>query len=132
MLCWEISRLTAEQAEAEVDDTRWVRQWLSLYYGETKNGPSKLKAFIDGLREQGLLADFDPESGEIDSDWFIGIEQKVALGVKGNFNNVVAVGPLKPAKRAPAKPTAPAPPARRNAPQLVAQAVEEDLFDDAA
>lgn len=100
MLCWEISRLTAEQQEAEVDEDRWVRQWLSLYYGETKNGPSKLKAFIDGLRGQGLLDEFDPESGEIDSDWFIGIEQKVALGTKGNFNNVVAVGPLKAAKKA--------------------------------
>lgn len=118
-IVWEISRLTAEQEEAEIDDTRWVRQWISLYYGETKNGPSKLKAFIDNLQAQGLLEEFDPAAGEIDSDWFLGIEQRVTLNVKGNYNNVVMVSPLKVAKKSAA---APQPAAKKNTPQRVDQA----------
>jgi hypothetical protein len=113
-LTWEISRLTAEQKEDDVDDSRWVKQWLSLYYGETKNGPSKLKAFIDSLQSQGLLEEFDAASGVIDSDWFIGIEQRVTLSVKGAYNNVVMVAPLKTKKPAPAQ--------AKNAPQRVEQA----------
>ena len=113
-LTWEISRLTKEQEDEEIDESRWVRQWLSLYYGETKNGASKLKAFIDSLQGQGLLTEFDPAVGEIDSDWFIGIEQRVTLDVKGQYNNVVMVAPLKSKKAAPALP--------KNAPQRVEQA----------
>jgi hypothetical protein len=118
-LVWEISRLTAEQQEAEIDDSRWVRQWLSLFYGETKKGPSKLKEFIDTLQSQGLLMEFDPANGEIDSDWFEGIEQRVTLGVKGNYNDVRMVSSLKVAKKAPAH--------AKNAPQRIRSAppVEE-------
>lgn len=113
-LVWEISRLTDEQEEAEIDADRWVRQWISLYYGETKKGPSKLKAFIDNLQSQGLLEEFDSTVGEIDSDWFIGIEQRVTLDVKGAYNNVVMVSPLKVSKKTPA--------AAKNAPQRIEQA----------
>jgi hypothetical protein len=140
-LTWEVSRLTAEQEADGIDGDKWVSQWLSLYYGDTKNGPSKLKAFIDGLQAQGLLADFDPATGEIDTDWFIGIEQRVTLAVKGQYNNVVMVSPLKAKKpAAPAK--APAP-AARNTPRHIEQAPvgnhrapvasdDDDLFEDAA
>ena len=121
-LTWEVSRLTAEQEADGLDGEKWVSQWLSLYYGDTKNGPSKLKAFIDGLQAQGMLAEFDPETGEIDTDWFVGIEQRVTLAVKGQYNNVVMVSPLKtPKKAAPAAPAkAPAP--ARNAPRHIDQA----------
>lgn len=118
-LVWEISRLTAEQEEAEIDDTRWVRQWISLYYGETKNGPSKLKMFIDNLQAQGLFQEFDPATKEIDTDWFLDIEQRVTLNVKGSYNNVVMVSPLKVAKKSAA---APQPAAKKNAPQRIDQA----------
>jgi hypothetical protein len=112
-LTWEVSRLTEEQKEAEVDDSRWVRQWFSLFYGETKKGPSKLKVFIDSLRSQGLLEDFDPEEGEIDSDWFEGIEQRVTVGVNAKgYNTVVMISPLR--KKGPA--------ASKNAPQRIEQA----------
>ena len=107
-LTWEVARLTAEQQEGEVDDSRWVRQWLSLFYGETKKGPSKLKSFIDSLRVQGLLEEFDEGEGEIDSDWFIGIEQRVTVGINAKgYNTVVMVSPLRkpkpPAKNKPVK-----------------------------
>lgn len=131
-LVWEISRLTAEQQDAEIDDTRWVRQWISLYYGETKNGPSKLKAFIDNLQSQGLLEEFDPAVGEIDSDWFTGIEQRVTLNIKGNYNNVVMVSPLKVAKKNAAAPTKNQPhrieqaPVKRPAAAAVATADDDD------
>lgn len=128
-LTWEISRLTAEQQEAEVDDSRWVRQWLSLYYGDTKSGPSKLKAFVDSLQSQGLLEEFDASSGEIDSDWFVGIEQRVTLDVKGAYNNVVMISRPKKTAAKPT-PTPPAPAPKKNAPVRVEQATEddEDLF----
>jgi hypothetical protein len=134
-LTWEITRLTDEQAEADVDEDRWVKQWLSLYYGETKNGPSKMKAFIDGLQAQGLLEEFDPATAEIDSDWFIGIEQRVTLAVKGDFNNVVMVAPLK-IKKASAKVEQAAAVAapKKNAPRRIEQAPvtvaddDDDLF----
>lgn len=113
-LTWEISRLTAEQKDEEIDDSRWVKQWVSMYYGETKNGPSKLKAFIDNLQSQGLLEEFDPATLVIDPDWLIGIEQRVTLDVKGNYNNVVMIAPLKTKKAAPV--------AAKNQPQRIEQA----------
>jgi hypothetical protein len=121
LLTWELTRLTDEQVEAEVDESRWVKQWISLYYGETAKGPSKLKVFIDELRSQGLLEDFDPDAEEleVDDDWFVGIEQKVTLGVKGEFNEVLMISNPRPPKRAGAA----APPApKKNAPQHVSQA----------
>ena len=138
-LTWEISRLTEEQREADVDDSRWVKQWFSLFYGETKKGPSKLKAFIDSLCSQGLLKEFDETTGEIDSDWFLEIEQRVTVGVnpKG-YNTVVMISPLR--KKGPAAPrnapqrieqapVTPARPARAPAPVAVADD-DEALFDD--
>ena len=133
-LTWEITRLTAEQEQdEEIDSDRWVKQWIGLWYGETKNGPSKMKALIDSFQAQGLLQEFDPATREIDSDWFIGIEQRVTIAVKpdSNFNNVVMVAPLK-VKR---------PAAPKNAPQRVEQAPvkarpapppadDDDLFGD--
>ena len=112
-LTWEISRLTEEQREADVDDSRWVRQWFSLFYGETKKGPSKIKTFIDSLRSQGFLEEFDEATREIDSDWFLGIEQRVTVGVNAKgYNTVVMVSPLR--KKGPA--------AAKNAPQRIEQA----------
>ena len=137
-LTWEISRLTEEQREADVDETRWVKQWFSLFYGETKKGPSKIKVFIDSLRSQGLLEEFDETTGEIDSDWFLGIEQRVTVGVniKG-YNTVVMVSPLRKkgptaTRNAPQRieqaPVTPVRPARAPAPVAVAD--DEELFDD--
>ena len=112
-LTWEISRLTEEQREADVDENRWVKQWFSLFYGETKKGPSKIKVFIDSLRSQGLLEEFDETTGEIDSDWFLGIEQRVTVGVNAKgYNTVVMVSSLR--KKGPT--------ATRNAPQRIEQA----------
>jgi hypothetical protein len=113
-LVWEVSRLTAEQTEAELEPGKWFRQWISLYYGETKNGPSKLKLFIDNLQGQGLLEEFDPAERIIDSDWFVGIEQRVSVDLKNGYNNVIGVAPLKLKKAAPA--------AAKNAPVHVKQA----------
>jgi hypothetical protein len=69
--------------------------------------------FIDSLRSQGLLEDFDPEEGEIDSDWFEGIEQRVTVGVNAKgYNTVVMISPLR--KKGPT--------ASKNAPQRIEQA----------
>jgi len=133
-LTWEIVSLTQEQEEDGADPDRWVKQWLGLYYGETKKGASKLKAFIDALQAQGLLEEFDPADGEIDSDWFVGITQRVTLDVKGSYNNVVMVA--APRKRAKNTPVAVAPdpkpkkPAAKPAPAPVSAEEDEELFDE--
>ena len=112
-ITWEIVKLTAEQAEAGADPKRWVKQWVGFYYGETKNGPSKFKALIDGLCSQGLLEEFDATSGEFDPDWLLGIEQRVLLTVSGSWNKVVGVSaPLKSKKASKAEP-------KRNEPKPV-------------
>ena len=104
-ITWEIVKLTTEQAEAGADPKRWVKQWVGFYYGETKNGPSKFKALIDGLRSQGLLEEFDESSGEFDPDWLVGIEQRVLLTTSGSWNKVVGVSaPLKSKKSVKAEP----------------------------
>ena len=123
-LVWEVSRLTAEQEEADLETGKWFRQWFSLYYGETQRGPSQLKTFVDSLSAQGLI-EFDPDA--FDPDALIGIEQRVSVGVKfaqdgREVNQVLGVAPLKMAKKAGAKP-APAP--AKNAPQHVAQAAPQ-------
>ena len=125
-LTWEVARLSAEQEEAGVDASRWVSQWIGWYYGETKQGPSRLKKLIDGLQAQGFLEDFDPENGaEIDTDWFVGIEQRVLLDIKGAYNQVVGVS--APRKKAAPKPATPAKPAPKAAPK---PAADEELFED--
>ena len=112
-ITWEIVKLTTEQAEAGADPKRWVKQWVGFYYGETKNGPSKFKALIDGLRSQGLLEEFDESSGEFDPDWLVGIEQRVLLTTSGSWNKVVGVSaPLKSKKSVKAEP-------KRNEPKPV-------------
>ena len=112
-ITWEIVKLTTEQAEAGADPKRWVKQWVGFYYGETKNGPSKFKALIDGLCSQGLLEEFDATSGEFDPDWLLGIEQRVLLTTSGSWNKVVGVSaPLKSKKSAKAEP-------KRNEPKPV-------------
>lgn len=104
-ITWEIVKLTTEQEEAGADPKRWVKQWVGFYYGETKNGPSKFKALIDGLCSQGLLEEFDAASGEFDPDWLLGIEQRVLLTVSGSWNKVVGVSaPLKSKKASKAEP----------------------------
>ena len=128
-LTWEVARLSQEQEEAGVDADRWVSQWIGWYYGETKSGPSRLKKLIDGLQAQGFLAEFDPENGaEIDTDWFLGIEQRVLLDIKGSYNQVVGVS--APRKKAAPKPApAPAKPApAKPAPKPAAD--DEELFED--
>ena len=121
-LTWEIVKLSNEQVEAGADKDRWVKQWLGFYYGETKNGPSKFKAFVDGLRSQGLLDEFEDGSDEFDPDWLLGIEQRVLLTVSGSWNKVVGVSaPLK-RKAAPA----PAAPVAKKLPKNAPVEIEED------
>lgn len=80
---WEITSLTEEQAESAADAAEvWigVRIWKDFapYYGDVKDGgPSKLKEFIDSLRTQGYLANFDPN--DFDPNVLVGIEQKVSV-----------------------------------------------------
>lgn len=82
-LTWETTILTEEQQEAADEaEQEWlgVRIWTRLnpYYNTVKaGGPSKFMAFIDDLRSQGLLADFDPEAFDIES--LVGIEQKCSV-----------------------------------------------------
>ena len=124
-LTWEVARLSAEQEEAGVDASRWVSQWIGWYYGDTKQGPSRLKKLIDGLQAQGFLGEFDPENGEIDTDWFLGIEQRVLLDIKGTYNQVVGVS--APRKKAAPKP-APAP--AKPAPKVASKPADDELFED--
>lgn len=108
---WEITSLTEEQSEAaeEAGET-WVgvRMWKDFapYYGDVKDGgPSKLKEFIDSLRSQGHLANFDPDSFDLEA--LVGIEQKVSVlnytktmgpntGSQGN--KIAGFAPLKTKK----------------------------------
>jgi hypothetical protein len=138
-IVWEVYQLTEDQEAEGLTTGKWFRQWFSPYYGETKNGPSLFKAFIDALRAQGHLDGFDPN--DFDTDDLIGIKQKVTVTEKPKAdgtmtNKVTGVSPLKPQRRqaaqpAPAaKPAAPAAPARRNVPQPVAVGADdgEELF----
>jgi hypothetical protein len=126
VLTWEVTTLTEEQAdamtEAEQDwDTATVPQYLNPFYGDVRaGGPSKFKAFVDKLQEQGYLEGFDP--GDFDSDIFLGIEQRVNIQcytkTQGDYagklgNKVIDVLPLKVAKK------------RR--PAVAAGVVEEEL-----
>lgn len=116
---WEITQLTDEQREAEEEaEEEWVglRLWkdFAIFYGNTKEGaPSQLKEFIDSLRQQGHLADFDPELLNLDLNALVDIEQKAnVLKYKkqqgpnvGQWGNKIGnFEPLKPAKKNGAKP----------------------------
>lgn len=111
VLIWEVVSLTPEQEEAaEEAGQEWVGagvwQYLNPYYGPVRDGgTSKFQQFIDSLREQGHLDDFDPDA--FDPESLIGIEQRVNVllapktmgdnaGKPGN--KVVAVLPIKRAK----------------------------------
>lgn len=124
VLCWEVSQVIGEQDEGVVGLSVWQR--MAPWYGVGKRGPSKFKAFVDGLIAQNLLsADFDPDN--MDTDWFVGVEQRVnveeytkTMGMnKGQpGNRIVNILPLVAAKKAPTK-VAPAQPLRKNTPQPV-------------
>ena len=130
VLCWECSSILGEQDEGVVGLSVWHR--MAPWYGDTKRGPSKFKEFVDSLIAQKLLnEDLDLEA--IDTDWFIGLEQRVnveeylkTMGVnKGQpGNKVVSILPLVAQKKAPIKaipnrPTVSARPAVRNQVQPV-------------
>lgn len=76
VLRWEVTQVTDEQDEAALGCAVWQR--FNPYYGPVRDGGvSKFQQFIDGLRVQGYLADFDPEL--FDTDSLIGIEQRVSV-----------------------------------------------------
>jgi hypothetical protein len=108
VLRWEVSEATPEQDEEVVGCAVWQR--INPFYGTVREGgPSKFKAFIDSLRAQGLL----PDGEELETDAFVGIEQRVSVekyiktmgpnaGQPGN--KVTAVLPIRrPKSAAPAK-----------------------------
>ena len=112
---WEVTQLTQEQVEAaEEAEEEWagVRLWkdFKIFYGMTKEGAaSQLKEFIDSLRAQGYLEDFDPDAPDINLDTLVGIEQKAnvlkykkAQGPNvGQWGNKIGnFEPLKVAKKA--------------------------------
>lgn len=82
VLTWEMSVLTEEQQEAADDaEEDWsnVRVWsrFAPYYGTVKaGGPSKFKAFIDSLVDQGLL---ELNLDAFDVEDLIDIEQRVSV-----------------------------------------------------
>lgn len=103
VLTWEIDRLTAEQQEAGIRLGEKVWQRLNPFYGLVKaGGPSKFKAFVDSLIEQGLL----PE--KFTTTDLVGIVQRVAIeeytktmgqnaGSQGN--RVTSVASMAPRRR---------------------------------
>lgn len=113
VLTWEMTVLSDEQREAMEEagedwETAQVWQRMSLFYGDVRaGGPSKCKAFFEGLQAQGYLEDFDPDN--FDLDRLTGIEQRVNVEryIKGQGDNagkpgnkVVSVLPLKRKKGA--------------------------------
>jgi hypothetical protein len=135
---WEIVRLTPEQEEAGLEVGKWFRSWYGLYYAMTKAGkPSKLMAFIDTLRSDGYLPDFDIDG--FDTDDLLNIEARVVVNEKEGkdgkmWNNITDIQPRKPQRRAvkPAQPTSDTAPRKatpaRNVPRPAADeaAVDED------
>lgn len=136
VLCWEVSQVLGDQDEGVIGLSVWQR--MAPWYGDTRRGPSKFKTFIDSLIEQKLLND-DFDSNDMDTDWFVGMEQRVNVELyvktmganKGNDGNrVVSVMSLVPQRKAPIKagPATPATAPRpvtsvRTAPRNVAQPV---------
>ena len=111
VITWEITQLSDEQTEGMVEaeedwDTAQVWQRINPYYGDVRaGGPSKFKAFVDMLCEQGHLKNFDP--GAFDIETLVGIEQRVNVekyiksqgeNVGKPGNKVVSVLPLKRTK----------------------------------
>lgn len=109
---WEVTEAGEDQDEGCVGNAVWQR--FNPYYGDVRDGgPSKFKAFIDGLREQGLLPGFDPSA--FDTALLVGVEQRVSVenyvktmgkNAGQNGNKVLMVMPLKRAKKK-AAPVAP-------------------------
>jgi hypothetical protein len=101
---WEVTEVTDEQDEEAIGCAVWQR--INPWYGVTRAGPpSKFKAFIDALREQGLIPDFDPIA--FDPGILDGIEQRISVEkyLKGKGanagqpgNKVTAVLPLRAKK----------------------------------
>lgn len=111
VITWEMTQLSEDQQDAADEagedwSTCAVWQRFNPYYGPVRDGGvSKFKAFIDALREQGYLEDFDPNT--FDTDSLLGVEQRVSVekykksqgenaGKPGN--KVVSVLPLKRGK----------------------------------
>jgi hypothetical protein len=106
VLRWEVTEATEDQDEDVVGNAVWHR--LNPWYGSVRDGgASKFKAFIEQLRDQGLLADFNPQAFDVES--LVRIEQRVSVekysktmgpnaGKPGN--KVVSVLPLRRTKRA--------------------------------
>lgn len=133
VLTWEVSWLTEEQQEAADEaGEEWlgVRVWsrFAPYYGDVRaGGPSKFKAFIDSLREQGHLTDFDPDNFDVED--LVDIEQRVSVekyiktmganaGQPGN--KATAFAPVRPTKKgAKGATTAVVRPPARNVPQPI-------------
>lgn len=126
VLCWEVTQVIGEQDEGVVGLSVWHR--IAPWYGDTKRGPSKFKALVDSLVEQKLLSD-ELDLNDIDTDWFVGIEQRVNVeeyiktmgqnqGSPGN--RVLTVLPLtkKPLAKA-AQPARPQVGLRKNTPQPI-------------
>lgn len=131
VLTWEVSSVTEEQDEGCVGLAVWQR--FNPYYGPVRDGGvSKFKAFIDSLREQGFLPDFD--ANMFDTDSLIGIEQRVSvekyikeMGVnKGSpGNRIASILPLK--RKAQAAKPATAAPAKRNVPVAVEGGEDDEI-----
>ncbi len=111
VLTWEVTTLTEEQADAAADAAEaWVGaavwQRLNPYYGPVRDGGvSRFQSFIDNLRAQGFLADFD--AAMFDPESLVGIEQKVTVEqyIKSQGDNtgkpgnkVMSVLPIKTAR----------------------------------
>lgn len=111
VITWEVTTLSEEQADAAADAAEaWVGaavwQRINPYYGPVRDGGvSRFKSFVDNLRAQGYLTDFNPEM--FDPESLVGIEQKVTVEEyiksqgdnKGSpGNKVVSVLPIKTAR----------------------------------
>lgn len=115
VVTWEVYALTPEQQEVGEESEPFLNQrvWqrFAPYYGPVRDGgDSKFKAFIDMLREQGYLKEFDPMM--FDTDALVGIKQRVSVenykktmgpnaGQPGN--KVVSVLPIRRGKASAVK-----------------------------
>lgn len=107
VLCWEVTEAIGEQDDEVIGLSVWHR--INPYYGAVRDGGiSKFKAFIDSLRAQGHLAEFDPNA--FDTDSLLGIEQRVSVEnyIKGQGvnagqpgNKVTGILPLRAKKNQP-------------------------------
>ena len=133
VVTWEVSGLIGDQDDESIIGTQ-VWQRINFWYGDTKNGPpSKLKAWVDKIRAQGLVEEFNPSA--YDPELFIGVEQRVNVqqyiktmgknaGQPGN--KVIDVLPLKPVKKAPQAAATPPAGVQRKRPATTDES--EDLF----